>query len=268
MDKETAYAAFVSVQRRIKDDFRAHIFFDQGQGPERLVESTEMDYPSNALKADQTYFVAGIKYDDESTGKIIYIKARMIEELSFEVKAYKGAYPDFPHETTSDQFFDPEQFDAHCELGYRACKSARPSIEALLTAQDIVAKAVKGFKKDGPAVFDLINSGSEEFRTGGHYAFVLGVGEDAKVVAYGGPPPSPRGTLSYKFVDSAGWTLGQIAQKQADAEGIWLDYHWKSRKTRKPDKKSSWVVRAGDYIFGCVVYDHETGATANARALT
>jgi hypothetical protein len=132
MDKETSYAALVSVQRRIKDDFKAEIVFDRDQSPELLVEDKEMDYPSGALRAEQTYFVATIIYDDKSRGTIIYVKARMIKELSFEVKAYKGAHPDFPHESTTDQFFDPEQFDAHCELGYQACACGYGAIEEAL----------------------------------------------------------------------------------------------------------------------------------------
>jgi hypothetical protein len=134
MDKKTSYAALVSVQRRIKDDFDARIIFDSDQGPELLVEGTKMDYPSDAWMATQTFFVATIDYGDGGSGKIIYIKARMIQELSFEVKAYKGAYPEFPHEGTGDQFFDPEQFDAHCELGYRACICADALIGSVLEA--------------------------------------------------------------------------------------------------------------------------------------
>lgn len=132
MDRKTSYAALVSVQRRIKDDFGARIIFDPEAGPERLVEDEKMDYPSDAFMADETHFVATIQYADKSQGRIIYVKARMINALSFEVKAYKGAHPDFPHEDTVDQFFDPEQFDAHCELGYRACMSADPDIGKVL----------------------------------------------------------------------------------------------------------------------------------------
>lgn len=129
MDRKTSYAALVSVQRRIKDDFDAQISFHPHQGPELLVENISMDYPSDAFMANQTFFVATIAYSDGSNGKIIYIKARMIKDLSFEVKAYKGAHMDFPHEATTDQFFDPEQFDAHSELGYRACSCADADIE-------------------------------------------------------------------------------------------------------------------------------------------
>jgi hypothetical protein len=134
MDKKTSYAALVSIQRRIKDDFGAHIVFHPHEGPELLIESTLMDYPSGALMANQTFFVADIVYNDKhnNRGKIIYIKARMIEQLSFEVRAYKGAHMDFPHESTEDQFFDPEQFDAHFELGYQACLCADSTMKSIL----------------------------------------------------------------------------------------------------------------------------------------
>ena len=36
------------------------------------------------------------------------------EEL---IKRYRMNHPDFPHETTLDQFFDEEQFEAYRELG-------------------------------------------------------------------------------------------------------------------------------------------------------
>jgi hypothetical protein len=60
MDRKTSYAALVSVQRRIKDDFNAHIEFAPNQGPELLVENKPMDYPSDALMANQTFFLATI----------------------------------------------------------------------------------------------------------------------------------------------------------------------------------------------------------------
>ena len=42
----------------------------------------------------------------------------MIEDMSTDVFSYKGLNPDFPHQSTSDQFFDEKQFEAYRELGY------------------------------------------------------------------------------------------------------------------------------------------------------
>ena len=42
----------------------------------------------------------------------------MIKQIGLTLKGYKGKHPDFPDESTADQFFDEEQFEAYRELGY------------------------------------------------------------------------------------------------------------------------------------------------------
>ena len=48
----------------------------------------------------------------------------MIDKVSMKAKGYKGANPKFPDQTTADQFFDEEQFEAYRELGYRIAEQA------------------------------------------------------------------------------------------------------------------------------------------------
>ena len=43
----------------------------------------------------------------------------MIPALSLTSRGYKGANPDFPYESTADQFFSPEQFEAYRDVGVR-----------------------------------------------------------------------------------------------------------------------------------------------------
>jgi hypothetical protein len=43
----------------------------------------------------------------------------MIKALGIKAKGYKGAQPNFPDESTGDQFFNEEQFEAYREVGYR-----------------------------------------------------------------------------------------------------------------------------------------------------
>ena len=52
-------------------------------------------------------------------GKLILIKTTLPHDLAIsDIHAYKLAHPDFPDETTTDQFFDEDQFEAYRELGY------------------------------------------------------------------------------------------------------------------------------------------------------
>lgn len=53
----------------------------------------------------------------QSTGWLIVIKNTLSGDEAAPVTNYKGAHPDFPHETTADQFFDDAQFESYRSLG-------------------------------------------------------------------------------------------------------------------------------------------------------
>jgi len=55
-------------------------------------------------------------------GRIIYIKATLTGGLPEDIYGYKSGNPDFPNQTTADQFFDEGQFEAYRELGYQLTK--------------------------------------------------------------------------------------------------------------------------------------------------
>ncbi len=128
-DKEFGFASFVSLQRRAAEDFGVKFeFLDPDEGepdylPKNAIPSKELHYPKGALCAELPFFYAKIIYSDGSKGRLVYIKSTMIEDLSFTTRGYKAENPDFPHETTADQFFDPQQFEVYRELGYYAAKT-------------------------------------------------------------------------------------------------------------------------------------------------
>lgn len=56
-----------------------------------------------------------------STGKLVYMKSSLSEtgdhKLPAHVLNYKAEHPEFPHQSTADQFFDDAQFEAYRALG-------------------------------------------------------------------------------------------------------------------------------------------------------
>jgi hypothetical protein len=68
--------------------------------------------------AKKGYAIGEIKYNDGTKGTLVYIKLAMIPELPTDIYSYKGVNPDFPHQSTADQFFNEKQFEAYRELGY------------------------------------------------------------------------------------------------------------------------------------------------------
>jgi hypothetical protein len=50
------------------------------------------------------------------------VKATMLDGLPSDLYAYKAQNPEYPDQSTLDQFFDEDQFEAYRELGYNLVK--------------------------------------------------------------------------------------------------------------------------------------------------
>jgi hypothetical protein len=66
--------------------------------------------------------VGSIRYDrqhrGEVAGTLLYIKSSLTGDEPTDVLRYAAEHPAFPHESTSDQFFDESQFESYRALGY------------------------------------------------------------------------------------------------------------------------------------------------------
>lgn len=68
----------------------------------------------------KVHFIRGlINYGKGEKGKIIYLKTSLLKKDDpKDVLAYKENNPEFPQQSTADQFFDEFQFEAYRSLGY------------------------------------------------------------------------------------------------------------------------------------------------------
>jgi hypothetical protein len=64
--------------------------------------------------------IGEIEYPENRKGVLVYIKASLTGDENDYVFHYKKRYSRFPHETTLDQMFSEEQFEAYRALGYHA----------------------------------------------------------------------------------------------------------------------------------------------------
>lgn len=80
-----------------------------------LEELRRADDPAVALLAEVDYLdpAGGI----ESTGVMVVVKPTMSPRVPMDVAAYHRVNPDFPQETTADQFFDEAQWESYRRLG-------------------------------------------------------------------------------------------------------------------------------------------------------
>jgi hypothetical protein len=66
----------------------------------------------------KAHFALGeIDYGNEAKGYLLYVKSSLTGNERDYIRDYRHRHPAFPHETTADQFFDEDQFEAYRALG-------------------------------------------------------------------------------------------------------------------------------------------------------
>lgn len=108
-DPDFLFKDLARAVERVRVDFQADIDL----GTSALVPDGKPPTSSRAVVAGK------ITYDDNSEGKLLYLKTTVCKGLPKDIDGYQKTNTKFPHETTIDQFFGDRQFEAYRELGYR-----------------------------------------------------------------------------------------------------------------------------------------------------
>ncbi|WP_298877443.1 hypothetical protein, partial [uncultured Bradyrhizobium sp.] len=148
-DPSTAMSALASVCQRVREDFGVLVKIE-GEA-DAIAPAGDMGYPAGAKFAKKSYFVASIDYpaeqrsgieDQAKTGTFVYLKSGMIKQLSFSTKGYKAKFPEFPNQSTVDQFFDSAQFEAYRDLGWSSVEAMTNAfgLDAATDAGDFVRR--------------------------------------------------------------------------------------------------------------------------------
>jgi hypothetical protein len=80
--------------------------------------------PDPATGYSQTHAVlCRIRYPDGPPGLLLYLKLSLTGNEPEILRRYRLLHPDFPHQSTFDQFFTEEQFEAYRQLGVHVAES-------------------------------------------------------------------------------------------------------------------------------------------------
>jgi hypothetical protein len=95
------------------------------------------------------------------TGTLVYIKTSLTGDESADVLRYAAQHPAFPHESTSDQFFDESQFESYRTLGYHVTRDVFCSALGADTCGDLESVEIFNFARqrwsvDAPAPADAV----------------------------------------------------------------------------------------------------------------
>ena len=119
-DPNFNFSDLQNASRRVAEDFGTRLVFTEEKPGDLAYSRTEISegFPRYSGRVKRGVVTGRIEYPGGEVGTLIYAKTTMVEGLSVETQGYKDGHPPFPDQPTSDQFFDPEQFEAYRELGY------------------------------------------------------------------------------------------------------------------------------------------------------
>src|ERR1017187_5466278 len=140
-DGRLAFGGLSTVIRMCRTDFGAEINISLSQ-----IARKPDNKPENFSGCH--YAVGDITYADGTTGSLVYLKSSLTgNDEPADVLGYHSAVPQFPHESTADQWFDESQFESYRALGYhiadKALGDGRAPLSAAKTKQDFFG-ALKG----------------------------------------------------------------------------------------------------------------------------
>ncbi len=142
-DTKFSFEDLSNAIERVRVDFGVNIrFYDEDYDLTQLLpKSADATTPASKNFAEEYklarrgYAIGTIEYADKTEGLIVYVKSTLTRYLPGDIYGYKARNGDFPHQTTLDQFFDEEQFEAYRELGYRLSAQLFRDIEKLKDAK-------------------------------------------------------------------------------------------------------------------------------------
>ena len=119
-DPKYLFGDLESLVRKAKIDYGATIEFVDNttvQLPDPLQDV--LGTPENiGPEPGQHWLVLGrIVYNDDSEGVLVVVKPRRLDAMPFDMVAYADRNPDYPQQTTGDQFFDESQWESYHQLG-------------------------------------------------------------------------------------------------------------------------------------------------------
>ncbi len=225
-DPNVAFEDFGNAARRIREDFGVDIDVDLGALR-----------PSPERRSRQHAVVGTIHYSPFDKGILIYVKPTLTGDEPPDILQYATANHQFPHEPTSDQFYDEAQWESYRALGeHTACtvfgfvdrhRGGPPSADWIFTTArqewyptppDLPARVLKMTER-----FGAIES---EIRSEGAATMLVEVFPELQILA--GSPASPRATVADDQGHAA--NLACLLRVSQLMEDVWtyceLDAFW------------------------------------------
>jgi len=142
-DPQLTFAGLGALIRMCEVDFDARITLDVGS----IRRAPGPTWSSDCSAVGRIAYGPGIP-----DGILIYLKASMTGHEDTSVLQYKASHPDFPHESTANQFYQEDQFESYRLLGREIATRCFASVSG---APDLVTLATRLHEIHSPSHDDV-----------------------------------------------------------------------------------------------------------------
>jgi hypothetical protein len=125
-DADYSFADLAALVRKARIDFQTEItFLDAAEltalkSPELLAffgSLEDLRRKEQGALSKKRAALARIDYPGGATGLLVVLKPALTENDPLDLREYHVRHPDFPQESTADQFFDEAQWESYRKLG-------------------------------------------------------------------------------------------------------------------------------------------------------
>jgi hypothetical protein len=119
-DPDFAFEDLGNAMRKISLDLGVSITFYGLSTLKTRAQEDRSDLNNQPTSNPDLFAIGTIHYEPNQDGIVLYIKAAYHKEVvrNVGVRSYAIANPEFPHQTTGDQFFSESQFESYRALGF------------------------------------------------------------------------------------------------------------------------------------------------------
>lgn len=115
-DQEGTSKGLANAIRRCRIDFGVEIDIDLD---DLFKKANDKDHKVKHIVKGKIIYPG----EQQQIGKLVYIKTTLSGDEPVDIREYALANPDFPQQSTIDQFFDEAQFESYRKLGYHSIKN-------------------------------------------------------------------------------------------------------------------------------------------------
>lgn len=182
-DPKYLFGDLESLVRKSKIDYGAKIeFIRSGTGmlPEPLDQILGTPETIQPGLGSQWLVLGRITYDDGSVGALLVVKPRRMDAMPFDMVAYADLNPDFPQQTTGDQFFDEAQWESYHQLGLIMGEAITPALIAdalaIVRSDKSTASSLKEAEEQSTAATLVVAKAERSKRAGMAVRATVGAG--------------------------------------------------------------------------------------------